>query len=749
LKQIESEAFSQSIIESIVIPQNVEFVDGSAFIKTALKSISVEEGNKYFRVDDNLLVDIVHCKLIHGFDVGHHIVIPHFIKILGSSCFSDCHTFSLISFESPSSLKRIETKAFSDSNLESIVIPCQVEILESECFWHCRSLSSISFESPSSLKQIKRDAFSYSKLESLVIPRNVEFVDGSAFINTPMKSISVEEGNKCFRVDDNLLVDIVHCKLIRGFDVGHHIVIPHFIKILGSSCFSGCETLSSISFESPSSLKRIESYAFSFSKLESISIPRQVEIVGSSCFSYCGSLSRVVFESPSSLKRIGSELFLDSILQCIVIPSSIEILESLSFSGCQALSSIVFQSPSSLKRIESYVFSRSKLKSILIPRHVEILGKSCFSECRSLSSISFESPSSLKQICSQAFRDSGLSVLQLPISICFIESDAVPKECQITLMNGSFSPDFGRFCLSRECNGRVHFKRIVNRVGVYCSLESSVVDLSQFDEATGGKEFSVKRYSRRSDGFQIIVKSFDRLICEIEDEIMAELEMLTRFNDHCIAPLIGIVFPTESTPLKTATPYYCCGSLQDVESRNPVWWTSTTKSKAIAGIALAMKSAHRHGIVHGSLKPTNIVFDENHCVHIVDFASSRFQSKLNDQDEMEEDDSDKELEKAKKADLFSFASILFNILVCPKMNFDSLPFDEEENRRMNNGKLPMIPEFVPIFVRDLIEDLWRHGLFACSGFGFVLHVMKQNSFEFEEGVDVGEVLEFVNSVEAK
>jgi hypothetical protein len=62
------------------------------------------------------------------------------------------------------------------------------------------------------------------------------------------------------------------------------IEIPSNVEILGSSCFSFCRLLSSISFESKSRLLRIEPSAFVSSSLESIEIPRNVEILGSSCF---------------------------------------------------------------------------------------------------------------------------------------------------------------------------------------------------------------------------------------------------------------------------------------------------------------------------------------------------------------------------------------------------------------------------------------------------------------------------------
>jgi serine/threonine protein kinase len=325
-------------------------------------------------------------------------------------------------------------------------------------------------------------------------------------------------------------------------------------------------------------------------------------------------------------------------------------------------------------------------------------------------------------------------------------------------MEGRFSPDFERWCLSREWLGRRDLRIIVNRVGVHSLLEPFILDLSTFE---GGREMglmksgsrndvSVTNYRRLSDGFEIIVKSFDSFGCDKVDEILYELFMLTQLKHRCIAPLIGFVLPTDSPPLQTATLYYQNSSLEDVLDKNPVWWTPTTKVKAIAGIALGMQSAHRHGIAHGSLKPNNILFDEDHCVHIVDFCSSHFQSTRKDQNEM--NDMDKEscaqrLEDATKSDLFSFASIMFAILVDRSSSSHSLPFDEDENRLMNNGEVPMIPEFVPEFVRELIADGWSENRSERDSFETIIETMQEKHFLFAEGVDESEIFEFVNTVE--
>jgi hypothetical protein len=77
-----------------------------------------------------------------------------------------------------------------------------------------------------------------------------------------ISSISIESGNEILVVENEFLIDIVDHKLIRNFSRSSNIEIRSDIETVGSSCFSSCESLSSISFESNSRLIRIESQAF-------------------------------------------------------------------------------------------------------------------------------------------------------------------------------------------------------------------------------------------------------------------------------------------------------------------------------------------------------------------------------------------------------------------------------------------------------------------------------------------------------
>jgi hypothetical protein len=54
------------------------------------------------------------------------------------------------------------------------------------------------------------------------------------------------------------------------------------------------------------------------------------------------------------------------------------------------------------------------------------------------------------------------------------------------------------------------------------------------------------------------------------------------------------------------------GSLAEVISAGPAWWTPTAKAEAIVGIMLALRFAHGLGVRHSGLNSGNVLFDHRY-----------------------------------------------------------------------------------------------------------------------------------------
>ena len=82
-------------------------------------------------------------------------------------------------------------------------------------------------------------------------------------------------------------------------------------------------------------------------------------------------------------------------------------------------------------------------------------------------------------------------------------------------------------------------------------------------------------------------------------------------NHPCVLPVIGFY---ARDPPSFVTKFVPDGSLQDlliklVEGEKPEWWTKTHLACCLYGVATALRDAHELGVIHGDVKPSDILFD--------------------------------------------------------------------------------------------------------------------------------------------
>jgi hypothetical protein len=153
-----------------------------------------------------------------------------------------------------------------------------VTILCSRCFAHCRSLEQILFPFPASLLAIEESAVKNSSLRFLRNPVRARHIDALAFIG--LDSIVIELIGSSEDVHYQCAGPFLYksTRLVRLLSSSTaFVLIPSSISVIGPHCFAFCSHLESIHFDEPSSLKRIEAYAFERSSLKSIVIPTSVE----------------------------------------------------------------------------------------------------------------------------------------------------------------------------------------------------------------------------------------------------------------------------------------------------------------------------------------------------------------------------------------------------------------------------------------------------------------------------------------
>ena len=268
VKNIRFNAFANCInLESVVMSENIEYVEDCVFFNTALTN---DESNW-----DNGSLYI--GKLLYGVstDYSGEFVIKDGTRVIGSNCF--CSRYSGKGCE----------------KITNIVIPDSVVSIGVFSFYNCISLTSIDI--PDSVKYIDNVAFSQCiNLSTINInTSNLTYVGQNILRETAYYH------NSSNWQDDVLYLNTA---ALCGKDDIEDLVIKEGTEIIADYAF-GCKSgVSSASL--PNSLRIICDLAFDdLHALPSIELPDGVEYIGKSAFDGCDLLTEL--DIPSSVNYIG------------------------------------------------------------------------------------------------------------------------------------------------------------------------------------------------------------------------------------------------------------------------------------------------------------------------------------------------------------------------------------------------------------------------------------------------------------
>lgn len=358
LKRLGVEAFTDSGLESVDLPEHPEYVGTCTFGSSKLNQVTIPANfpltlamfrdcedleTVTFEGTDIKVPEICfqHCRSLKGINLN-------VIKTVGESGFSNCIALDFDVF--PKDI-RVKDKAFSECGIKHITIedlnsierakgvffgccqlteavikirePMDTEEIPDKLFSHCNNLEKVSFIGlTDKIKSIGQGAFGYTALKEFEVPESVTKISNYAFFNTKQLT---------------------------------EIILPKKLRTIGKK-------------------------AFSESGLKNITLPDSVKIAKAECFSDCYNLEEVTL--PAKEFEISDGMFMSCVaLKRVNNADKIVQLGKYAFYGANSLKQIDL---SSAADIGGGAFKCSGLTSVKLSKYCTTLGMNAFCKCREL-----------------------------------------------------------------------------------------------------------------------------------------------------------------------------------------------------------------------------------------------------------------------------------------------------------------------------------------------------------------------------
>lgn len=305
---IGQDAFKDTGIKSVVIPENITSIDYHAFMNcNELESIEIP--NSVTSIGVEAFKD---CSKLKTVSIGSGVT------EIDKTAFYGCPITSLTNnskvkpnivytsaaYNGESNLviddfyTSIDNSAFyGRAELQSITINDNIKEILGYAFEGCSNLSTVNFVTGSKLTSIGPNAFqNCTNLTSINLPNSVKTIDATAFSGSGLTSISIPDSVAYI---DNLTFK--GCTALKNVSIGKG------VKTIHPDAFNGCTSLTSITI--PDNVTHIYDSGFEgCSGLTSVTVGKGITSIGQNAFSGCTSITEYTFQgtNPPELHAYGS-----------------------------------------------------------------------------------------------------------------------------------------------------------------------------------------------------------------------------------------------------------------------------------------------------------------------------------------------------------------------------------------------------------------------------------------------------------
>ena len=308
--RIDGSAFNQGEnLEQVTLGSGVQEIDFSPFAYCKKIAYNEYENGCYLGNEQNPYLALV-CAKYNGIE---SLTIHPDTRIICGNALEGCTSLNELTI--PQGVTYIGSYAMERTALQSIYIPENVISMGSYVFKQCQSLSEIAVSDQNpSYKSIDGNLFSRDGRDLL------QYAIGHERSSYRIPEGTVEIFAEAFAYAPNLT----------------EVVFSDSVEVIGHMAFICCENLQSIDFGN--SLKTIDGQAFGFcTSLTEVTIPDSVQEISYSVFSGCDKLERAVIGS--GVVNLGDSVF----------------------RSCDALNEVVFRDPSGWQAKTMYALWWNKI----------------------------------------------------------------------------------------------------------------------------------------------------------------------------------------------------------------------------------------------------------------------------------------------------------------------------------------------------------------------------------------------------
>ena len=411
--QIGEEAFFDSKLYEVDLPDNIKRIGKTAFGCSAVNKVTIGDAEYYGK---GMLED---CGSLKELSLEKADLTPNLDDDNAAKCPVDLfsNTQGTYSVDTRHIIEKITIRNGTDipkgafyslDNLKTVILPDSIKNIGDEAFYYCLKLNE--FELPKSIEYIGDKAFYYcQRLPDISFGNNLKHIGDSAFTD-------------CSSLTDVTLPDhmdyigasaFYNCSDLISAKIGT-------VDWIGRSVFKGCNALKNLTLAdthlTPKSIKEDDYHADvpgdllfgrdnngdytstesletitithdtdiapeSFANLHAkkINLPKETKTIGEDAFS--GSdLQKLNWDKLTSLEVIGDRAFecCMSLNERIILPESVTSIGDYAFSNCRYLPTITFGK--NLKTIGVGVFTDTNIKEFTIPESVTSIGAAAFAD---------------------------------------------------------------------------------------------------------------------------------------------------------------------------------------------------------------------------------------------------------------------------------------------------------------------------------------------------------------------------------